>query len=705
MKEYKKKIIVILFLFILPLPIVYKVILNPGHLSYSDYVSSYGEDRNISKNFYVWNEDLGGYPGITTNLFAIPIISVQILLNKIINPLLVDVLILYLSLVFYAAGSLCVLSLFLKRKITTLIGTGWLIYTPFTLSAITYGWPLIGFFPLGCSFFIVYYGIKYCRHGLYKDLIIALLFSLGAFLTIQYGSLGLGLLFILIIFELNIQKVKRFFILSILTIIINLWWILPFIILSAFYNFHHYNIDVKESFDLLVSNSSYLKTFILRNFEAGGYSSFTNFQGSITSYTFGILPIFAWVVSNFIIKNNLIKIKLNLLAVIFLTLSLGGLSVVYSFLFFKIPFFYMFRDVSKFSPYFMLCVISMILISIELLFKRKVLSYSLIIVITIFQIISSYPLASGNLNGLLSPVELPKYYYDFVNYQKNNTEVGSDLILPMPNWFSFFDWHQNGKGYQIQNPLKTMAANPVIYDEFSEINLKQPHKDLINELSYLDNKDILKSLSKLNIRSIILQHDQIGGLSKGFTNFDSDLFLRYMSSAVSGNLNFKQFGNIDLITFSTINTKRVEGNNLSFKRISPVEYKIIINNLEDNEITLNQFYSKGWKLSIRNNKHYFKNEIMDTIYQTLFSPEIKRSNDEVSPYENKWIISANSITKNQDNYYVKNGDDTLSANLLLYYQPQLFLYIGFAISAVFIIIALLILLIKTSIHLKYFSSR
>ncbi|MEI6490862.1 MAG: hypothetical protein WCO16_03855, partial [bacterium] len=125
----------------------------------------------------------------------------------------------------------------------------------------------------------------------------------------------------------------------------------------------------------------------------------------------------------------------------------------------------------------------------------------------------------------------------------------------------------------------------------------------------------------------------------------------------------------------------------------------------DNEITLNQFYSKGWKLSIRNNKHYFKNEIMDTIYQTLFSPEIKRSNDEVSPYENKWIISANSITKNQDNYYVKNGDDTLSANLLLYYQPQLFLYIGFAISAVFIIIALLILLIKTSIHLKYFSSR
>jgi len=502
------RVIVLAFIFLLP--IVFKLIIHNGYLSFGDYESNFGLGFNkLYTSFFSWDSRNNGFPAFTSNLMSLFGLSTQAFLNIILPSKIADILILYFSFIFLFLSFFTFSKIFIKSKDLRFLGGIIFVYSKFVFTFTTFGWPILGIFSIGSALFLIYYFILFINLKQKKYIIISALFSLGSFITIQFSILSFLIIFIYILTShLKASSIKSFCALLGLSFLINFWWIFPFFLARIFYHYNPYNLDLQKSVDFFMGLNKHAQVFGFQVLQPGGGSA-VSLQNSIFSPIFHFIVFALFAVYLIVEKDKKRKLFFSVMTFIMLTLSFGGRSFLYSLLFRYFPLFFIFRDLAKFFPFlYIFLIIALLLLAQKFLTKinKKYILIIIFISFVSFSFLISWPLASGNLNEIIRPFELPKFYKNFFAYDTKDKMDGNILLLPVPDWFSGFEW--NKSAYEMQNPLKNNLNSPTIFDEFQGQNYTKNQMSLINGLNGSELANFTKYFGLFNIKSVVLQQDQ-----------------------------------------------------------------------------------------------------------------------------------------------------------------------------------------------------
>jgi len=148
-------------------------------------------------------------------------------------------------------------------------------------------------------------------------------------------------------------------------------------------------------------------------------------------------------------------------------------------------------------------------------------------------------------------------------------------------------------------------------------------------------------------------------------------------------------------------TSLLESNNLVFKKISPVKYKVSIRGItEQQSLIFKDTFNLGWKLYLDkptglSSCQDVANRLLDNIRECsrenhLFDWEDLRylwrnnisfiHNPVKSGINHEWVIDRQVIKGAGENNYVKNPDGSIDVEMTLFFYPQLYFYVGAFIS-------------------------
>jgi len=501
---------------------------NPVDLNFS-----FSPKDSFVKFLFSWFEERNGFSNIIISIHNLPLRGLTLLLEKLgfslplINKLWCIVPLWILGLAGYFFAKTWVEKEKNKRRIA-LLTAFLLIYSQVSLVSFALGWSTKYLIPLAFSIFLFtafakglkgkkkfkYIALGACcsliSAGLLQCLIISLVVTFAFFLYYSFLEK-----------QGKIEKKKNFvylikFVFAV--VLANSWWLLPFFYLS-FHGFSYYHLTPEQLISGSKSWNTFLRTILLRNADPG----FPVNQYTVSKFTSiaGLILLF-FSFASLLIKRFRRKTLFWAGVILWLLVFAGGTAApfgtIYRFFFNNFPYFYIFREISKFNGFIALgfaflaaCFLDFIISKAEKLKKRasfliKKFIFTLIILIVA---INSFPLVTGNLGGGLEPFEIPNNYKDISLFL--NSADSRVLVLPFTDLFSKFNWSKNQ--VHMINPLKSLVNKPLIYDEFRNINLNQNQQNLWEQISNKNlNQDnsysIANQLALLNTEWVLLQSDQ-----------------------------------------------------------------------------------------------------------------------------------------------------------------------------------------------------
>ncbi len=140
-----------------------------------------------------------------------------------------------------------------------------------------------------------------------------------------------------------------------------------------------------------------------------------------------------------------------------------------------------------------------------------------------------------------------------------------------------------------------------------------------------------------------------------------------------------------------------------YQKISPTKYVVRLNKVEDMaSIIFLQSFDRGWKvypIRFREDwtcgviEKFYEDEVKECHplggHKTLDASSYISNGDFVGShlvydgYANHWTMNMNEFIQNYPtSYYRKNPDGTIDVDLVLYYRPQMYLYIVFCLSLI-----------------------
>lgn len=214
---------------------------------------------------------------------------------------------------------------------------------------------------------------------------------------------------------------------------------------------------------------------------------------------------------------------------------------------------------------------------------------------------------------------------------------------------------------------ENLLLNPVIYDRAS-LNLHSQNT-IFKEIF----RAKFNALIDNNIKYVLVHKDYINVFNwlpisfKKYSDYFDTIWVKLLDNEY-----------YNLYELSDVRERiYTDSDNLEFEQISSVKYKIWIKNLEDKETLhfLNNFNS-NWKIYdpnwITNIPYSYKNISLLT-RDTFFGD----SQEVHNKYANKWLIDKNTVINNfSKNSYVNNFDWSIDVDLILFYKPQIYYYIG-----------------------------
>jgi len=158
---------------------------------------------------------------------------------------------------------------------------------------------------------------------------------------------------------------------------------------------------------------------------------------------------------------------------------------------------------------------------------------------------------------------------------------------------------------------------------------------------------------------------------------------------------------------------RIYANNLFFKKINPTKYKVYISNIsEAQNLSFLESYHKYWGLYLVKNpisnwckpiefynnvqttecehtQKFFEGEELSYLYKkSIFD----NNHQIVYDYANSWTIDPQYIKDNYSpEYYKQNADGSIDVEIIMYFKPQSYFYVGLIISVMVLIICLMYL--------------
>lgn len=155
-----------------------------------------------------------------------------------------------------------------------------------------------------------------------------------------------------------------------------------------------------------------------------------------------------------------------------------------------------------------------------------------------------------------------------------------------------------------------------------------------------------------------------------------------------------------IIYRNNYNEGLLKSDNLSFKKINPTKYNIYIKNITtEQKLIFFEIFNSNWKIFIKkqsdwcNNfnfsdatneteceydQKYFEGEEISYLWK---KPIFKNTHDIANKYANQWTIDPEYIKQNfSKEYYKENSDGSIDVEMVLYFKPQSYYYLGLAIS-------------------------
>jgi hypothetical protein len=254
------------------------------------------------------------------------------------------------------------------------------------------------------------------------------------------------------------QSAKIFLFIVLSYVVLSSYWLIPYIVTSfKTYIGPEYTLSI-DMVSALNNQISLLKSMMFRKFilsTPNSYEPLPNYLQGIEPlllfFTI-LLPIFVFL--TVIIKRDKISIYFASLVTFFIgwstALSNKGVAIfdwAYTTILFDIPvlsekFGFVFREPSKFTQFSILFSTLLIgLLIFEILQRCKKIWFSCICICLIIGSImsASWPLLTGDFNGELRPVKIPKEYIITNDYLKNFPQERRAIWIP--DYDSNYFWH------------------------------------------------------------------------------------------------------------------------------------------------------------------------------------------------------------------------------------------------------------------------
>jgi hypothetical protein len=600
-----------------------------------------------------------------------------------------------------------------------------------------------------------YYFVKFIKEGKYSNIIkaffICFIFSAGFFSIPWVLGIMVPIIFSLILFSgffPNKQK-KNFliksFIYFIAIVFSQMFWFLPFV--STYFNSGSSNFGsqvlskaVADTFSPTVLSTAtgtilypLLNIFhrqIAFDFVWHLKDTFINYYDK-TLYINLIFPfVLIFGLYNFkkYFKNHFRYIYLIFLtsfvfSLYLFTVNIGPLKDLF-LIFGHVPGFVMFRNFyDKFAlgyVYFYTIVLtfSLIILKQKIKDKNKINIFYFIFLLAI--VINFIPVGQvinaplWTTKDVYRNINIPSEYTNFMEKIKKDVNPTSTILtIPFGEaLYSVIKDESSNSVYTGTSPVRILSdVNDI--SGYLSFNFSDAQTIISTDIEKRDYDNLNKFLYSYNVNYLLRTKNIPENVlnswiyNRKLVDLQDDRFIESLTSkriAVSSN------GNYELYLLKNRNTL-IDSKNITYKKINPITYRIYIKNLNaKQDLIFNDSFHDGWKIILEKNPSldncitvFKKNSVTECKYEEnlITGQEInyflekdifKNTHTVLNNFSNKWIIDKDQIKNNySSNYYKINKNGSLDVELILYFVPQTYFYLGCLLTFGFLIILLLLI--------------
>lgn len=632
--------------------------------------------NNFLKHLYLWdNNALGSFS------FSIPSSLPNYLYTKIIYSIFGLEYGTYFGLYFFVffalfSGYLLLRKLSLDRIQSSLIALLFVINPVFLYYLFSTGTTTLLMAYVGVILSIAYTH-DYLEHNKISSLAKLILASILVSHPFIFVFFCVTLLYI---FVVN-KRYKALFFLGIPLLLINFYWILPFLTAHYFKEgqlLGSYTPDLIGSYAKL-GQFQYSFLFLGRSFGFLEQLYRYHYVVYIEMFLIWIALIYAifWDIGKSIVVRYYWFYVLFLL--MFSVGPRGELGSIFRYLLNNFSFFSLFRSYQNVFVVLMVFIFYLFFLS----FKKNTNFLKLVQYLSVFFFI--FFVLFQNLSFTERSSNFPNEYFEVKEIVDKDEGLNRVLLLP----YSTYDY------YGWDNPTEDKYFLQYFFNKsglvFYRPTIDSPVLKKLYDKIY-SGEDYKDDLYRLGIGYILNRKD--------LTKADKGYF-RPLGKTIPGKLIFST-DNIDLYSLKSYRPT-ISGDDISFSRQSPIYYKMSIKGLSKNQKTISflESFQSGWGLYLNkynsselcNNPQYFAKENTNEcqLQQKFFEgeefpylwkkPIFNDKHKIINHYANGWAIDSNYIKQNfSKEDYQENPDGSIDVELVLYFKPQSYFYLGLIIS-------------------------
>jgi hypothetical protein len=423
------------------------------------------------------------------------------------------------------------------------------------------------------------------------------------------------------------------------------------------------------------------------------------------------------------------------------TIKIGNIGTnIFSFLISEIPGMVMFRNnFDKFGlsyafSYSILIYYGLLNIFSKIGHKKigkiSVVKVISIIVITII-IIENGPFLIGKFQNLTlwttqdTYTNIKEFNTDFISLNQylmnEDFESGSILWLPftVSGYLPIQDKSLENHYYNGLSPIRIISGEQ---DYAGILNFPEKEGETIyKSIKENDFKTLDYYIKKYNVKYIGINKNLNEELKKSyhFTG-DDELVNKELNESFLENIvgeKLMDFGD----RYSIYYTKQtslptVYSKNIKFQKIYSTKYNLYIKEIsKPQQLSFLESYHNDWKLYLKKNpssswckplgiynitkttecehtQKFFEGEELSYLYK---KPIFDNTHEMVLDYANSWTIDPQYIKDNYSkDYYTENQDGSINIEMVMYFKPQSYFYLGIIISATTLFICIIYLIIS-----------
>ena len=670
---------------------------------YSPYSVSHLNNFLFNGGF-LYSDTNWGIPSFypTINIFYLLFYSLSLLFNLAVAQKIIILGVFY----FNFLGSYLLLKEFCKNLNFSYVFALLFSLNPFILNHLVHG-HLVLLISSAQLLFFGYFAMRYFNDLGRYNLVLAILFF--AINPIHPLYIPFYFLFFLLLATYKNVKIKKIIKLLSLVLIsfclLNATWILNLITNDvAIGNIMEYRSFTLES--LKTQSQPLINSFL--NFEYVNKNLFLN-NNLMSQFLFNLSTLLCWgvlfivLMSKRLIEKSKKKFYFGMLffILIFMFMLSGFFNPIgnpISHLLIKLKVYQFYREIYHFT--FILIPLFFVLLSflsVRLNKNVKKIIFFILVLSLVLKILSLFTYSTTNTisNKIYSwnsqQLTENEEAYNLI-YSKYKT---GEYILFVPFYYNTYDKRMNASdkeggadSFLISNCVSTIG---------NWLPLNYPYQKIIS--SFDKNTSTRNTFSNLGIKYVVFRKNFASSVEQLYNTEELKKKIKKDSNfmLVEKNIFFEIYEN-------GYNSGMINSNNLLFKKINPTKYKLYIKELKNSQdLYFLQSYSKAWKIYPKSNptnawcsknKYYNQSNTTECEYaQEYFqgnelsyftANSISDDSHRIGyDYANLWTIDPEYIKQSfSKEYYIENPDGSIDVELVLYFKPQSYFYLGLIVSGI-----------------------